>query len=182
MTLQLVKPISLSDVYAEFSAPNGTALGAFVRGGSFVDDHPENSGVPTSKPISLSQLLGASKSTRLIMIAGDFEFATTGYNDGSGFVDQIGTLTPNEYTGREIFHLHRDNSGLQTTIFQQNAGDIDQFYWTRMVINGPLWNNFEMLASSRAGIADNNGGFTWSGMNPTPGRFVEDASYTVDWE
>ncbi len=61
MTLPTEKPISLAQVRAEFGAPLGTALGAFVRGGAWVPDVPQNSGVPTAKPISLGNLLGATR-------------------------------------------------------------------------------------------------------------------------
>lgn len=65
MTLPTSRPISLGQVCAEFGAPSNTALGAFVRGGAWVPNTPANSGVPTSKPISLGDLLGASAATPL---------------------------------------------------------------------------------------------------------------------
>lgn len=52
---------SLSQVYAEFGAPAGTPLSAFLRGGAWVPHVPANAGVPTALPISLSQLAGAVK-------------------------------------------------------------------------------------------------------------------------
>ena len=54
-------PPSLSAVYAEFGAPAGTPLSAFVRGGAWVPNIAANSNVPTSLPIRLSQLAGAVK-------------------------------------------------------------------------------------------------------------------------
>lgn len=55
-------PITLADVRAEFGGAAGTPLGSYLRGGSYVPNIPANSGVPTSKPITLGNLLGASAS------------------------------------------------------------------------------------------------------------------------
>lgn len=60
MTLPASRPITLAQVCTEFGAPSNTTLGAFVRGGSWVPNTPTNSGVPTAKPITLGNLLGAS--------------------------------------------------------------------------------------------------------------------------
>lgn len=60
MTLPASRPITLAQVCTEFGAPSNTTLGAFVRGGSWVPNTPGNSGVPTAKPITLGDLLGAS--------------------------------------------------------------------------------------------------------------------------
>lgn len=55
-------PASMSSVYAEFGAPAGTGLSAFLRGGAYVPNGPAaNAGVPTALPIALSQLAGAVK-------------------------------------------------------------------------------------------------------------------------
>lgn len=54
-------PISMADVRAEFGGTAGsTPLSAYVRGGAYVPNTGTNSGVPTSAPITLSQLCGAS--------------------------------------------------------------------------------------------------------------------------
>lgn len=64
--------LSLSQVYAEFSAPANTPLSAFLRGGVYVPDTPTNINVPTGLPISLRQLLGASAVEPLsVTIAGN---------------------------------------------------------------------------------------------------------------
>jgi hypothetical protein len=62
MTLQASKPITLTDIQAEFSAPLSATLADFVRGGAFVPDTGPNAGVPTSKPILMTDLLGAESS------------------------------------------------------------------------------------------------------------------------
>lgn len=60
MTLPTTGSISLAQVRAEFGAPAGTPLHAFVRGGSWVPNIAQNNGVPTSTPVSLDDLRGAT--------------------------------------------------------------------------------------------------------------------------
>lgn len=60
MTLPSSPPISMDQVLAEFGAPAGTPLHAFVRGGAYVPNITSNSSVPTAPPITLHQLCGAS--------------------------------------------------------------------------------------------------------------------------
>lgn len=57
--------VSLADIRREFGASAGTPLHAFVRGGSYVPDISENSGVPTSPPISIDDLRGARAAATL---------------------------------------------------------------------------------------------------------------------
>lgn len=60
MTLPASGNLSMSAILAEFGAPPGTPLTAFLRGGAWVPNTPINVGVPTSLPISIRNLLGAS--------------------------------------------------------------------------------------------------------------------------
>lgn len=69
MAVRSSKPVTLAQVRAEFGAPVGTPLHAFVRGGSWVSDNSVNNGVPTSPPISLGDLLGASAYTPMTVSA-----------------------------------------------------------------------------------------------------------------
>lgn len=59
MTLPATPPITLEQVCAEFLAPIGTPLNAFVRGGAYVPNTAQNAGVPTAPPIVLNQLCNA---------------------------------------------------------------------------------------------------------------------------
>lgn len=63
MALPSSPPITLAQVCAEFGAPANTPLTAFLRGGAYVPATPANLGVPTSLPLGLTQLLGASAAT-----------------------------------------------------------------------------------------------------------------------
>lgn len=61
MALPASPPITMAQVRAEFGGTVGvTKLSAYVRGGSFVPNIAANSGVPTSVPIRLNQLCGAT--------------------------------------------------------------------------------------------------------------------------
>ena len=183
MALQLVKPISLGNVYAEFSAPNGTPLGSFVRNGAFVPDYPENAGVPTSKPISLGDMLGAAAGTSFTMVAGLTQTQNTGFDIGDQTVNQIGTLDPADYLGREVHRIRRDNSGLNITIFQQDQFELEQDFWTKVTFTAnPLdpWNGIVGF-SADASFASNTGRASWNGI-VDPGAFINGQTYQVLWE
>lgn len=97
MPLQDTKPISLGDIYAEFGAVgNSPPLGEFVRGGMFVEDTPSNQGVPTSKPISLGDFLGAVNATIKTIVAGDINSVAgiVGWDLGDGSISPDRILIP----------------------------------------------------------------------------------------
>lgn len=61
MTLPATPPITMAQVRAEFGGTAGvTKLSAYVRGGAYVPNIAANSSVPTSVPIRLNQLCGAT--------------------------------------------------------------------------------------------------------------------------
>lgn len=61
MPLPASPPITMAQVRAEFGGTAGvTKLAAYVRGGAYVPNTGTNAGVPTSVPIRLNQLCGAS--------------------------------------------------------------------------------------------------------------------------
>jgi hypothetical protein len=61
MTTPASPPITMAQVRAEFGGTAGvTKLSAYVRGGAYVPNTGTNAGVPTSVPIRLNQLCGAS--------------------------------------------------------------------------------------------------------------------------
>lgn len=67
--------VSLSDIRGEFDAPAGTPLHDFVRGGRWVPDISANSGVPTSAPVSIDDLRGATAYVDLSVSAHDSSIA-----------------------------------------------------------------------------------------------------------
>lgn len=74
-------PVSLAAVRAEFNAPAGTPLHAFVRRGAYVPDIPQNANVPTAPPIRLASLAGATNyvppSVSVANVFGDTEGGTS---------------------------------------------------------------------------------------------------------
>lgn len=63
MTLPASGELSLEEILEEFGAPAGTPLDAMVRGGAYVphdDLSGENSGIPTSTPISIEDFYSAN--------------------------------------------------------------------------------------------------------------------------
>lgn len=52
-------PITMADVRAEHGGTTSNKLSDYVRGGAFVPNIPVNNSVPTSVPITLSQLCGS---------------------------------------------------------------------------------------------------------------------------
>jgi hypothetical protein len=60
MPLPTSLPLSLPEIEAEFSAPDGTPFSEFVRGGAWVPDNAENQGVPTTLPMAITDFFGAA--------------------------------------------------------------------------------------------------------------------------
>lgn len=69
MTLPASPPITMVQIQAEFSAPAGTPLNSFLRGGAYVPNTGANAAVPTSLPISMAQLCGAGAYTPMVVSA-----------------------------------------------------------------------------------------------------------------
>jgi len=127
MTLQTVKPISLANVRAEYGAPLGTALGAFVRGGAWVPDTSQNIAVPTAKPIALRDLLGAGSTPDVSILPHTFNVINFG---GSASL---------------VLHVDRDGdyygTGTQTFAlpgewWQGTPGNPGDGYWMRLTGSG----------------------------------------------
>jgi hypothetical protein len=101
MALPSTPPISMLQVYAEFGAPVGTPLAAFVRGGVYVPDIPVNAGVPAAPPISLLHLLGAAATSGLSVVASPNPsvYGTTLPHSGSPATLEVSTSTTVNVTG-----------------------------------------------------------------------------------
>lgn len=91
MTLPASRPITLGQVCTEFGAPATTHLGAFLRGGSYVPNTAGNAGVPTSLPITLGDLLGASAATGLSVSLN--RTSLSGIRVGAGSVTTLQSVT-----------------------------------------------------------------------------------------
>lgn len=68
MAILTTGPVTLEDIYVEFASPvivpfPPITLHDYCRGGGLVPDTPQNAGVPTSPPITIDDLRGASAYT-----------------------------------------------------------------------------------------------------------------------
>ena len=116
----------------------------------------------------------------LEMVAGLELTQNTGYDNGDGIVPQMGSLTPDVFDGRVVHRVRKDNSGLNVTIFQLNAGDIDTNFWSKIIFRGAgSWSDFEVLSSSGIFI-DNNGSAAWNGLDDA-GAFINTFTYQLEW-
>ena len=114
------------------------------------------------------------------MVAGLTQTQNTGYDNGDGTVNQIGSIDPATFQGRAIHRVRRDNSGLNVTLFQVNAGDLNATFWRSILFSGPgVWDGFEVFAAD-ASFASNTGAASWNGM-PDPGAFINGLTYQLGW-
>ena len=63
MTLPTSGTLTLGMIQTEFSAPGGTGLTDFYRGGTYVPNSSANANVPTSGTISILDFYGASEAS-----------------------------------------------------------------------------------------------------------------------
>ena len=143
MTLQLTKPIAMTDIEAEFLAPSGTPLSAFVRGGAFVPDSGANAGVPTSKPIAMTDLLGAAnvQEETIALTSASGGTGREGYEFGS-----FGSINPTTLYSVLCTSLQTNNNELEIEV----DANVGQAFWTTCVIDGPAdanWNNVVFTAA-----------------------------------
>lgn len=101
-------PATLESVYAEFGAPQGTQLSAFLKGGTYVPNTSANANVPTALPISLSQLAGAVK-----------------------YVNITASITPTSLSASG--HLSAEPIGTATATCNASGGNSSKTYtWSRV--------------------------------------------------
>ena len=134
--------------------------------------------------VSIAQFANASHSLRqgdaFEMVAGLTQTQNTGFDNGDGVVNQIGSILPVNYKGQNIHRVRRDNSGLNVTLFQTSAGDLGATFWKSILFAGPgVWDGFEVFAADGS-FADNNGSASWNGM-PDPGAFINGGTYQLEW-
>ena len=117
----------------------------------------------------------------LVMVAGLTQTQNTGYDNGDGTVNQMGSLTPDVFDGVVIHRVRKDNSGLNVTMFQTNPGDLGSDFWTSILFTGAgSWNDFEVFSADTGSFADNNGSASWNGL-PDAGAFINTFTYNLEW-
>lgn len=113
MTLPASPPITMANVRAEFGGTAGTTkLSAYVRGGAYVPNIAANSGVPTSVPIRLNQLCGATKTTGSALAV----------SLSTGYVNKI-SATPATLTTAAVTATATGGSGTKTYAWTRVSGD-----------------------------------------------------------
>ncbi len=85
--------IKLSDIKTEFSGPN--TLSSYLRNGTYVKNIPPNSSVPTSLPLRLTNLYGATKvlDTQTVYYGASITLSNTTYYGYYPTVTLGGTIT-----------------------------------------------------------------------------------------
>ncbi len=176
MTLPTVPPIGMVEIQQEFSAPLGTPLSAFLRGGVWVPDTSANVGVPTVLPISMLDLLGASAQTDIEDLF-DMFAEEDPKSQGTGYaVGQFGTLTPDTYRGTEYNENSMGETSENFTIVLRN-GPGQQDFFDAVRINGLDWPNVELLTADATFNPAVNNSWTWNIPGQPP--FVDSENYSV---
>lgn len=93
MALQTSGAISLLDIQNEFGGSNPIEISEYYRGGTYVQDAPVNSNIPTSGEISLDDFYGAARVANI-----DIEGIGSGGAGGGGWLNGRGNF-PNTYGG-----------------------------------------------------------------------------------
>ena len=177
MTLQLTKPISMADIEAEFEAPPGTPLSAFVRGGAFVPDTTPNVGVPTAKPIAMTDLLGAAniQEETIELSAENLGTGRVGFIGGQG-----GSVNPTDLFGQAIQEIFIDNNpDLDITVI----GLVAQDFWHQVTITGVNFAGIVFLSANTDFFSQPGGNTTrWRFEDLVPPQdFVIGETYTCDF-
>ena len=93
MALQTSGAISLLDIQNEFGGSNPIEISEYYRGGTYVQDAPVNSNIPTSGEISLDDFYGAARVANI-----DIEGIGSGGAGGGGWLNGRGNF-PNTFGG-----------------------------------------------------------------------------------
>jgi len=183
MTLQTTKPISMADIEAEFSAPSGTPLSAFVAGGAFVPDGTTGVGgpVPTAKPIAMTDLLGSASvpTFPLVMTAG-LDGGGAPNTDDSGYATaQYGTLVPDQVRSEtvSVIKFGFQTQGDELTIDFAWGSEQGQDFWTQLTIDGTNWTSEVFLSVNADDFGENSGLGRWIFLLPSHAPFSNSNVY-----
>lgn len=111
---------TLSQVCAEFLVAGTTPLSSFRRGAGIVPDTPTNAGVPTTLPIHLSQLTGASRvlPTLSINVTPD---SSTVFDDRGNVISQPFTANISGGVGPFSFSWFFAAGGVNITLINSSS-------------------------------------------------------------
>jgi hypothetical protein len=175
-------PITLLDVVAEFGGDGD--LRSYLRGGAYVPNVPENSGVPTSLPISLLDLAGAVSiaSVALDVSNGSFSTFDEGTGDGSiyeGFNTvgaSFGSISPTTINGQTITRIYKRSD---YTAFSQTgeayvfsvSGSVSQSFIDRITLaSGTFFASTSVFSGSNT--------WTWD-ITPDGNNNVDSTIYYI---
>ena len=181
MTLQAVPPMSLTDVYAEYSAPFGTPLSAFLRGGAWVPDTPQNAGVPTVLPIELLDLLDSSVTPGAVTEVFTMTAELDGMGQTSGYSDNnnLGVMTPDRFIENWFFrNMTYDEKDVVFNITEVDPSGPTQDTITSVEIVGPNWNITYLTVDASFVTGGVNGG-TWEWLDTGQVLFSDGQNYTI---
>jgi len=175
MALQSSGAISFDNLRTEYGNGGSIALSEMYRGGAFVLDHSNNSGVPTSGTISLSNFYGANNtapSWSMTLTVGSITGKINEFGYGAfGFVQDnnptYGSVSDNtvDILGGAFFRQCKFHS-IGGTIFVEIDGGSTS--WTSIVINGTTFNRTSMTKDTDAwSLAGQTSPFPSSGSTCT---------------
>lgn len=107
-------PVSMAAVRAALGGTTTTKLSEYVRGGAYVGNYPPNLSVPTSVPIRLGDLRGASSTPSY--------YADASPTTCTGTIASPGTCT----TGSTTATAHGVTGGTTTYAWARVSGDSSQ--------------------------------------------------------
>jgi len=172
-------------VRAEYGAPQNTALGGFLRGGAFVPDSGINAGVPTTKPIALSNLLGSANEqtfgTNRMTAAGGTP--PTGFSRGN-----FGIMTPDTIEGFDIDLLQTPITPGFVSLNVRTLTDLGVGYFSEVRFlptgNDPVWIGHVFDSSQVSFYSHILGVSIWQfngGPSGAPGFFIQGSIYDLEW-
>lgn len=136
MTLPSSGSLTMAQVRAEFGGAAGTPLHAYVRGGAYVPDVAGNSSVPTSPPIRLAQLLGASAYTPMSIGASNVVGATP---SNSSNLLGISTCTVTGGNPSKSYNINRIGGRSNATMTRPISQDKATFMVMGMLTGSETW-------------------------------------------
>ena len=154
MALQGSGAISFDNLRSEYSNSGSIALGEMYRGGSFVANHSNNSSVPTSGTISMSQFYSQNNdapsfSTTLTVGQVTGKIQEQGYGN-VGFVQDrnpaFGSLSDNTIDILSGAFFRQCKFALGSVIYVEIDGGSTS--WSSIVINGTSINRTAFTKSS----------------------------------
>jgi len=173
MAMQSSGAISLSDVQAEFGGNNPISLSEYYRGGPYTTSN--NTGVPTSGAISLSNFYGTTSAITVI-----YELIGGGGSGGGGWetigTSQAGTASSITGSGFSTASSAGGAGGVERSLFSSTSGQ-SSYYGAggaagRTSDSGNQTRGGDAPETSYGAGGGGGGGFPFSAYNAGGGGFA----------